>query len=81
MKRLIYTIIICLLISNLAESQTRSWLWAKHPDGHMTGYTYPAISADGNGNIYVAGGFDGTLTFPTSPKAAAVVSDPMVAAR
>jgi len=67
MKEVIYTISICLLISNLAKSQTRSWLWAKHPEGATAAYTSPAISADPSGNSYVAGGFTGTLTFPTSP--------------
>ena len=75
MKRLNYTIIICfLLAANLAKSQTRSWLWAKHPEGHLTGYTYPAISADNNGNTYVTGGFDATLTFPTSPSSTVLAS-------
>ena len=68
MKKLNYTITICLfvLISQVAESQTRSWQWAKTPGG-VAPYSTPCISADANGNTYVAGAFDGTLTFPTSP--------------
>ena len=74
MKRLIYTISICLLISNLAKSQTRSWKWAKHPEGATAAYTSPAISADPFGNIYIAGGFVNTLTFPTSPSPTVLTS-------
>jgi hypothetical protein len=76
MKRLIYSISICLfiLVSNLAKSQTRSWQWAKRPDIDVAGYTNPAISTDGNGNIYIAGAFVGTATFATSPSPTIITS-------
>ena len=75
MKRLIYSISICLLIliSNLAKSQSRSWQWAKRPDMQIAGYTYPAVSTDGVGNTYVAGAFTGTASFATVPIATTLI--------
>jgi len=69
MKRLNFTISICLfiLISDLVRSQTHSWQWAKRPDIEVAMWTYPVISADENGNTYVAGAFVGTATFATQP--------------
>ena len=51
----------------IAQSTPPTTIWAKHSDGHLAPYTYPTISADGEGNTYVTGSFDGTLTFPTLP--------------
>ena len=41
--------------------------WAKRPDIVVTGYTYPSTITDPDGNLYIAGSFSGSLTFPTSP--------------
>ena len=78
MKRLNYIHIIYLLIFSLisfiADAQTRSWQWAKHPEGATAAYTSPAISADPNGNTYVTGGFVNILTFLTSPSPTVLTS-------
>jgi hypothetical protein len=55
------------------NSAIHSWLWAKTP-GAVTPYSTPSISTDANGNTYVAGAFDGTLTFQTSPSATVLTS-------
>ena len=79
-----FTQVICILIflqfslsiqaqTSVAISQ-RSWLWANRLDGSLAGYTNPSISADKNGNTYVAGSFIGTLTFPTLPSPTQLVS-------
>jgi hypothetical protein len=81
MKKINFSNICCAFIllvfslNSLAQSSTsRSWLWAKHPDGAVAPYTNPAISTDQNGNTYVTGGFTGTLTFSTTPSPTTLIS-------
>ena len=71
---------ICLFILSLcsitiqAQSVAPSWQWAKRPNIEITAYTIPALSSDGNGNIYVTGGFVGTATFATLPAPTTLIS-------
>lgn len=71
-----FSLLVLITISHILQAQTsRSWVWAKHPDGSLAPYTYPAISADNEGNIYVTGSFVGTLTFATLPLPTTLTSE------
>ena len=48
--------------------------WAKHPDGSLAPYSYPTISSDNDGNVYVTGSFVGSLTFATLPSPTTLTS-------
>ena len=67
-------------IDILAQSNTSStppsWLWAKKAGGggEVAYWTEIGISSDAAGNIYVAGSFTGTFTFPTLPSPTSLTS-------
>jgi hypothetical protein len=67
-------LLLFITITGNAQATPPTTLWARHPDGHQTPYTYPLITSDGDGNTYVTGSFDGTLTFPTSPSPTVLTS-------
>ena len=53
---------LMLMFMSIVVAQTPDWLWAQSAGGtnHDHGY---AVAVDNNGNTYVTGWFDGTVTF------------------
>lgn len=75
MKDLLVLLVCILVFSGSIQAQStgpilqRSWLWAKEAPGDKYSIEgqFMDISADNNGNTYVAGSFSGMVSFPTQP--------------